>query len=273
MKSKLLFIISFTLSIFCCCQMTFSQEIIKVVAVGKSISPGNLSPRDARNDAINEAKRNALRNAGIKESVSVSSVMFTSEGSYDFSQLFSEISVIESDGEIIVDTVIDKYQDIVDDHLIYEVEIGATIFKYHNKKDPELEFNVKGINDVYFTSEKLFFSFTPAQNGYLKIFNINKNNASLIYPSHLDNKDNLFIKDNTILFPVSPAYKPGYSLQIDDAKEAIEINSLIFVYTKKNIAISSILSINNILKWIYCISPDKRSVQYFSVIIKKSKQK
>ena len=116
MKLKLSFIA--ILFLFCCCYQTVSsQEIKKIIAEGKSISPGNLSPRDARNDAINEAKKNALRNAGIKESVSFSSVLFTSEGSYDFSQLFSEISVIESDGEIIIDTVIDKYHDIVNKNL------------------------------------------------------------------------------------------------------------------------------------------------------------
>jgi len=273
MKFTVLFLASIHLLIYCYCQNASSQETFQVFAKGKSISPGNLSPRDARNDAINEAKKNALRNAGIKESVSVSSLLFTSEDKNDFSQLFNEITVIESDGEIIIDTVIDKYQDIVDEHLIYEVEIAATIFKYYYNKDHGFNFQIKGINEVYFTSEKLSFSFTPSQNGYLKIFNINKNNKSLIYPSYFDNKDKLFIKDETISFPVSPEYKPGYTIQIDDAKEDSEINNLIFVYTKKNITPPSILSINNILKWIYSISPDERSVQYHSLVIKKSKQR
>lgn len=273
MKFTVLFLVSIHLLIYCCCQNTSSQEKFQVFAKGKSISPGNLSPRDARNDAINMAKRNALRNAGIKESVSFSSVLFTSEENYDFSQLFSEISVIESDGEIIVDTVIDKYLDIVNENLVCEVEIGATIFKYNSKKDSGFGFNVEGINDVYFTSENLSFSFTPSQNGYLRIFNVNKNKTSLIYPSHFDNKHNLFIKDKTISFPVSPAYQPGYTLQIDNTRDDSEINNLIFVYTRKNITLPSIFNINDLLKWIYSISPDERTVKYYNLIIKRSNQR
>lgn len=265
--------IHIALLILICCsfyRITFSQEIKKVVAAGKSTSPGNLSPEEARTDAINEAKKNALREAGIKESVSVSSVLYTSDDNIDFSQLFNEISVIESEGEIIVDSVTDKYTDYIDGNLIYEVEIFATVYKYSTKSDPEFSFSVIGINEVYFTNEKLAFGFTPSADGYLKIFNINKNTASLIYPSNLDVESKLFTKNNTFSFPLSPAYKPGYSLQIDKGKDNFEINNLIFVYTKKNIPISENINLHGILEWIYSISPSEKHVQYYCIVIKKS---
>jgi hypothetical protein len=251
-------------------QVAFSQEIIKVRADGKSISSGNLSPNEARNDAINDAKKSALIKAGIRESISVSKILYSSEDNLDFSQLFNEISVIESDGEIIVDSIIDKSQYFIDDNLVYEVEILATVFKYYTKSDPEFSFTIDGLNEVYFTSEKLSFKFTPSSDGYLKIFNINKSNASLIYPSVFDIKNKLFIKGITVSFPLSTAYKPGYALKVDVTENDSEINNLIFVFTKKDIPISEKLNLNSILEWVYRISPAEKSVQFYGIVIKKS---
>ena len=72
--SKVFYLIMLTTS------LVFSQEIIKVSNVeGVSYIYGNTTPNMAEKEALNDAKLNSLRKAGIGDYINSSETLFTSE--------------------------------------------------------------------------------------------------------------------------------------------------------------------------------------------------
>ncbi len=258
------------------CLICLSQEETKVHTSGTSISR-DISPKEAIQEALKEAKVNAYRRAGIAEQVSVLSILREESNGKIFQQFFNEISVIESNASLVVDSIypeinsFDKYG-----NMIVTVEIDATVFKYSNNRDPAFFFKVEGLKETYYENEHINFSFIPSQNGHLKIFTINENDVILLYPyanpdaEYLsDEKERMFIKGETVRFPIHPAYQPGYSIEINSGKET-EINNLIFIYTKNNIPIlDKKLKMREVYYWIANIPPDLRSSRYYTIIVKK----
>jgi hypothetical protein len=260
---------------FACICSVSAQKEIRVHVSGNSISR-DLTPKEALKEAILDAQKNAYKKAGIKEHVSVSSILFTESNGEQVKNYFNEISSIESNANIIVDSVYKEKRSFDDyGNMIMSVEIDATIFKYEKQKDPSFFFKIDDLKDTYYENESISFLFTPSQDGYLKIFAINDSSTILLYPyknpiaEYLSDKsDSLFKKGVSIKFPIHSAYKPGYSIEINASKET-EINTLIFVYLKNDIPwIEREVNFYNILYWMYNITINQRYIQYKSITIK-----
>ena len=75
--------------------------IVKVEnIIGKAYVIDNVSPNQAKKEALNQAKKEALRKAGVAENVNAVSSLSTFETGTSFSQYFSEHSLIEISGVI-----------------------------------------------------------------------------------------------------------------------------------------------------------------------------
>jgi len=264
--------------VFLCTTGISAQEKIKVHASGTSISR-DITIKEALKEAIIDAQTNAYKKAGITEHVSVATILFEESSGDEVKKYFSDISTIESNASIIVDSIYPEKRSFDESgNMVISVKIDATVFKYNKKKDPAFFFNIEGLKDTYYENEFISFSFTPSQDGYLKIFVIDNMEAIMLYPfkspiaEYLsDEKYRLFRKGETVNFPIDPAYKPGYSIELDADKET-EINNLFFVYIKKDIPwIESNVSIRKILLWIYNIPIDQRSIKFQSVTIRNIK--
>jgi len=253
------------------------QETIKVRATGVSISR-DITPKEALNAAIKDAQQNAYLKAGIAEQVQVASIQYEISTPSSVYRLFSEISSIESNAQIIIDSIYPESRKFDENgNMIITVDIDATVYMQEEKSDPTFYFNIDGLKDTYYENEIISFSITPTQDGYLKIFAINSvNKAYLLYPythptiSYLSDKnDSLFRKGVPTYLPVHEAYRPGYSVEMQTSYPS-EINNLIFVFLKKNIAwTEKDYNLNSILKWIYEIPCDSRSIQNKTVVIKR----
>jgi hypothetical protein len=254
----------------------FSQETKKVLSSGRSITR-DLSPEAAKNKAIEDAKQNALRKAGLSESIYVASLLYSRQTNKEVFQRFDEISSSEINGAIIVDTILgEKRSWDENNNMIIDVEIASTIFKYYDKIDPAFAFKVEGLKENYCESERILFSFTPTMSGFLKIFTISDNETHLLYPfksqiaKYLDDKeDSLFLKNKTLNFPIHPAYKHGFSVKINSDLETENI-LLIFLFLKKNIPFQEkILNSKTVFRWIFEIPLDQRVVEYKSITLTK----
>ncbi|MBC8147278.1 MAG: hypothetical protein H8E98_04770 [Bacteroidetes bacterium] len=252
-----------------------AQEKIKVHVSGTSISL-NKTPKEALKQAIFDAQQKAYGAAGIIEDISVSTTLYESSTENEVNRFFSEISTIESNASILVDSVYPEKRSFDEfGNMVVQVEIDATVFKYKKEKDWSFFFRIGGLKDTYYENESISFDFTPSQNGYLRVFEVNEKDAFLLYPynstisDYLNDKpDQLFLKDEIVCFPVHPAYKPGYSIELE-TKDEPEINNLIFVYLKRNIPLlDDRLNLNIILKWIFNIPVDQRSVEFKSITVK-----
>ncbi len=255
----------------------WAQNKIKVHVSGTSISR-DITPKEALQEAIFEAQKRAYKEVGITEDVSVITTSFENSNGNKVNRYFNEISTIEANAAILVDSVYPEKRSFDEyGNMIIKVEIDATVYKYNKKKDPSLFFQIKGLKDTYYENELISFSFIPSQDGYLKIFSVNGKEAILLYPyknpisDYLsDRPDVLFRKGVSVEFPIHPAYKPGYSIELSDENKS-EIDNLIFVYTKIDVPwIRNKVNLNNILKWIFKIPIDLRVMQIKSIIQKQS---
>lgn len=260
--------------VFCSPEMQ-AQKKTKIHAKGISVSHDK-NPKEALKEALIDARENALKNAGISEFVSVTKVLFAESNINDYKNQFNEISSIESNANIVIDSIYAEMKSFDNfGNMVVSVEIDATVFKYKETKDPMFFFEIDKLNDVYNEDDNITFSFVPSQDGYLTIFVLNERETILLYPyenvkkKHLsDPKDRLFKKNEKLYFPVHKAYSQGYTIELESDVED-EVSNFIFVFKKKNIPwIGHKLNRESILKWIYMIPLDQREIYYKSVLLK-----
>ena len=248
-----------------------AQETTKVKdIIGTAYISGDISPNQAKVQALNDAKINALKAAGIEEHINTYQLLFTSQINKDYSQFFSSDIQSEMQGAV-KSYQIKSERTFIDTNKIieYKVTIDAEVIKYESKSDITFDANIEGIKGVYNNDDKLSFSVKTTEKAYLTIFNITDNEALMLYPNVYEKQQ---ILEPSVLhqFPVSNII--SYSLHTDMKQQ--ETNRLIFVFTKTPIPFikidkDQITTQENIFTWIYSIMPDQRKVEYFTLTIQK----
>lgn len=252
-----------------------AQKKIPVTAEGK-YEARDLTLEEVRNKAIDEAKKNAMVKAGISENVQVSDFLYTFEDDEKFQDIFQSFVSTETGADIIVEEVIEKNRDINEfGNILIEVEIKAVIYKHKSEKDPAFKFKVDGIEEFYLNGDPVEFNFMPSQDGYLKIFNVTNESASVLYPyfeansSILNDKKGIMFKKNLqVRFPLNPNIEYYYfDISKEDADK--EFNLLIFVYTKEDIPFLEDEEVNSIMRWIYELPLDEREVEQYGIVVRR----
>ncbi len=248
----------------------FAQSTIKVNNIkGIAYITGDISPNQAKNLALNDAKINALKKAGIEENIKSYELLFNTEENNEFSQLFTSEIQSEIQGAIQTYEVINEATIKKNEFELYlEITINALVIKYDTKPDVTFDANIENLKGVYNNNEKLTFSIITTQDCYLTIFNINDKEATLMYPNKFE-KIELLKNKISYNFPLG---KVDYYLETD--LNSFETNRLIFVFTKSNIPFikmneDQISTKEKIFNWIYSISPDQRKVEFYSFIVRK----
>jgi len=268
--SRMLFLILLVLII----QDVSGQKKVKVTAKG-SYASKDMAPDQIREKALVDAKRNALVQAGVAESIAVSDFLYTFEDNQKFQQIFQAFTSTETGGEMIVDTISESRSTDEFSNFVIEVEIKATVFIHNEKLDPTLNIKLEGIEDTYKNGEYLKFTVTPGTDGYLKIFNVTEDYNSLLYP-HRDEKLDILSDDPKLIlkalqkttFPVNKYIPDGYTMEITKPDKDKEFNLLIFVFTRENIAfLEDGSDMKKIMEWIYSIPMDKRKVVQVGFVI------
>jgi len=251
--------------IFCLITPLFAQKEIKVKGIeGSYIISQDITPKQAKEKALEEAKKNALREAGISENISSTNVLATDADKEDMEQVFNEFSSVEINGKVIDWEIIseEKYEDQYGNFVV-KVVINADVVKYRKEQDKSFRFKVEGVDEYYLEGDKMHFNFLPFKPGYLKLFYFDADlNCDIIFPNPYE-KNRLFEANDTTAFPVSHMIE--YEMTTEKEKE---INHMVFVFTKKDFPFTEEVNYKNLLRWLYTISPDQRAVQYFSYIIK-----
>ena len=252
-----------------------AQKKISVTARG-SYEARDLTLEEVKAKAIDEAKKNAMVKAGISENVKVSDFLYTFEDDEKFKEIFQSFVSTETGAEIIVEDVKEINRDINEfGNILIEVEIQAVIFEHKSEKDPSFRFRVEGIKEFYYDTSPLKFTFKPAKEGYLKIFNVTDETAFVLYPYFdpendflNDEPDKLFVKNERVSFPINKNMD-GYYFEIDNKEKDKEYNLLIFVYTKADIPFMEDVKVENIMKWIYEIPLDERAVEQYGIVVRR----
>lgn len=242
---------------------SFSQKdnVIKVFGVvGTAYINERITQLEAKEEALKDAQRNALKKAGVGEYMR-SNVLLISSTKNDINSDFLS-SEYESQLEgAILDFKIDTFftEKMPNNLFLTTIIIDATVIKYTSKPDMNFDVKLFGIKNVYNNNEKLNFSLTTSIDSYLHLFSFIEDEATLIYPNSYESGV-LLKKDITFLFPLS---RIDYVLTANNKKN--EKGRLIYVFTKTPIKYfqmdeSQTTKPENIYTWINSIPLDQKKV-------------
>ena len=226
----------------------------------------SLSLEQAEQKALEDAKINAMRAAGVPERLwSVSGLISEDDGS-EFSQTLSRMITLEVNGFITIQDV--DYSERTVNGLRYAVAtIVEADVKYDNTEvDPTFQIDMKDIKGIYEDGSPVTFSLTVyGHDAYIKLFWFDATGGAEIYPSEYE-RNILFNKERKYQFPLNPAI--DYTASKTDRSAKSETVNLIAVATKDNIPfLEDEVSFDSVLKWIYSIPADKRAAYREAIII------
>ena len=238
-----------------------TSNIIKVTGVaGTAYINERITPKEAKEEALKDAQRNALKKAGISEFLQSSIMLITdskNEKNSDFlsSEFQSHLEGAILDYQVIASNTIQTKENL----LLVSVLIDATIIKYDTKSDLNFDVKLFGIKNVYNNPEKINFSIKTSIDCYLYLFSFIEDEATLMYPN-VNEKELVLKKDTTYFFPVG---KVDYILTAD--KKRSEKGRLICVFTKspmKYIQMNDeqITTPESIYSWINSIPLDQKKI-------------
>ena len=248
-----------------CASCCFAQEMKKVEMVkGEWIISNDITPIQARANAIDQAKAEALRNAGATEYVAESSLLYKTEKDKKLEDVHKSVTSVDVSGEISGFQVIREEKKLNEfGNLTYEVWIDANVILHKTSKDPGFNVDVKGIQDSYRSPQELIFEIMPSKEGFLNIFILDDDESLLLYPNKFEKREK-FEGGTTYKFPRSRALDYEVS-----AEEGMEVNYLVLLYTKSEIPFLKEPTSENILQFMAAIDPAQKCIKSYSILIRK----
>ena len=246
------------------------QETKTVSSTGSAYISGKVSPDEAKKEALNDAKLNALRAAGISEQVSTYNLLFSAQKNNDFKQFFNSSTQSEIQGAIKTYSITsEKTIQKNENELVIEIKINAEVIKYKTQKDPSFDVKIEGINAVYTSGQKLNFEINCTKNCFVTIFNIVDGKTCLVLCPQKSKPVFELGANKKYNFPIDFDKENDYELETDKKNES---NQIICVFTKTKIDFIQADKEGNtdfetMLTWIYNIPPDQRKVDYQSFFI------
>ena len=173
----------------------FAQKTVE--AYGEFPLSDNISFNQATEEALIEAKKEALRKAGISEQIYSTQILTSSSKNDKLDENFIEDVFLNIGGTIksweYVQKPYKKHKDGMD---FVSVTIKAKIKKYNSKPDPMLNARIEGILPSYKsnvsgkTENNIDITITPSIDCYLKIFYVSESQTAMMYPLEASNKEN-----------------------------------------------------------------------------------
>ena len=219
----------------------------------------NITLEKARQNALDNAKEEALRKAGIPEEFIVMNTGLVSDRFIHF----VSYSNSEMKGEIVSYDVLKQSVQNDGNRYFYMVEIRAKVKTSKVSRDLEFVTSVEGIkNSPYQDGEQFVFTIKPNKNCYLHVFWFDEEGKGAgVYPN-AEEQPELLEKLQTYSFPRTQSYRAR-----KENKELTENISLVFVFTKKNIPFTEACTFENIQRWTTRIPANERYLHYQSIVI------
>ena len=242
----------------------FAQETKKVENIkGEWIISNDITPVQAREKAIDQAKAEALRQAGVPEYVTESNLSYKTERNSTLKDIHESLTSIDVSGEISEFKVFKEEKRKNEfGNLTYEVWINATVMLHKTSKDPGFNMNVNGIRESYRSPEELVFEIMPSKEGFLNIFILGDDESLHLYPNKFE-KQEKFEGGKSYKFPRSRALDYEVS-----SEESMEVNYVVLLYTKVEIPFLEKETSENILQFIARIDPSQKCMKSYSILIR-----
>ena len=248
-----------------CAAVSYGQ-LKRVTNVAGVATIANISPEEARQKAIDAAKVEALRLAGVEEFVQSFDFLDRKESNKKYSEFFYSATSVQSMGNVISWKIVDEKKRIDElNNLLYEVHIDADVKIYQTKSDPEFRIAIEGIKGIYKSEENLEFEVTPGKDGFLQIFVLDEQSTvTKLFPNSTE-KDNRLAAGAKYRFPLSPHF--NYEVFTDRGEEQ---NYIIFLFSRKAIEVNA-TSFEPFIQTVYSIEPGERTISMHKIAIVNSR--
>ena len=214
-----------------------------MTAKGSYVASKYESRNFGERQALWEAKKNALKEAGVPENITSISILGIDNTGIEYQEIFSEMSILELEGRLRKVELIEANSEFVDDQLTkYSVTIRAEVIVEEMEEDYLFDFETEGFKNTYFSGEKMTFTIKPTKDCYLRIFYFGTNDSenAQIYPiENIFKEGMLFKADVPVQFPpkgrqylYDRAFK--YTMKISYPDKTIERGWILIVALKKN---------------------------------------
>lgn len=254
--------------LFSCVEFVNAQreQTRLVTATGSYVANQNETPAYGKAQALLEAKKQALREAGVLENISSSSIVIMGGSNSEFQEISSELSRIEMEGRIRVKEQIDMDPVFTNDHLIkYSTTIQAEVVVEETEEDLNFQFKMDGFKNLYLSGEKISFTLTPAMDCYFRIFYFTGKSSenAQIFPIDGIFKDVQFIGGEPVSFPPEDTRflfnAPfDYTMEINESKDNIEHGFVLIVALKKPYKYVDEVTYENVIRWLAKIKRNER---------------
>lgn len=257
MRKVWIYILCFSVSLYASSQIRV-DEAIGVWEVSKDITPA-----EAAQKALLEAKKEAIRLAGIPEVVNSVSFMVQMVDSIYLDHFQTGISLlhIHSQVKVLSQEIKDEY-DAKHQRLFKRAIISAEVYEGVSADKPTL-FRLEGLKNSYRTGEHLRFSCLSNDSYYFHLFLFTPQETLLLFPNHYE-RENYFSSGMRYDFPLNKMIV--YEVNKKEDKAKFEQNILLAVATKKNIAFNELPSISHVFEWLYAIPSEERSEVFYSFL-------
>ena len=239
-----------------------AQEKVKEIPLkniqGTAIGNNNESLNQILQRAINNAKIEALKKAGIEENITSFTNYFQSENNNTYEELFTSDILSDIKGAVKNVEIIDTIKQFNNYGLIdVQITINCIVVKYLSNKDLSFDVFVDGVGTYYPNETKLIFRVKSTKDAYANMFLFNETEAYQMFPSKYENSF-ILNKDTEYNFPTDAV---DYILYTDKKTEP---HRLIMVFTKQEIPYTGEIEYKQIIDWIFSIPPDMRIIKSFS---------
>ncbi len=217
----------------------------------------------AKEKALQEAKVDALRQAGIGEQISESNMLFQQSSTENADALFSSIISNQINGEIAGFEVISDGLKTIQDQVLYEVVIRAEVKIYEEEEASGIQLELFDLRDQYFDQEGLQFSVRPNRPGYLHAFIVSESEVYQVFPNAYE-KGHLLEGGKSAAFPINKSI--DYILETTKPEA---IHYLVLLFTVQPIQISPPSNLNELLSRMSAIPRSQKTVSWHSFLVRK----
>ena len=241
-----------------------AQRMVKVDrAIGVVDFHQDITMSAAKEKALQEAKLNALRQAGVGENISENSLLFQQSSAEKADALFSSLISNQINGEIAGFEILSEGLKTIMDRPSYEVVIRAEVKVYDKEEASGIQLELGGLRDQYFDQEGLQFSVLPNRAGYLQAFVVSEAEVYQVYPNAYE-KGGVLEGGQKVGFPVNKTV--DYILETTKAEA---IHYLVLVYTLQPVSIATPANLNELLSRISRIPRSQKTVSWHSFLVRK----
>lgn len=253
-------------------------KTVRVEAKGEWVMSADMTIEQAKEKALFEAKKEALRIAAIPENIYSVSLLYLGNGDNQFTEIASELGKISIDGIVLVKEIKEEF--LVDSHTGINrmiVRIKAEVMKEIQENDPEFLLDVRGIKTIpYKENENLAFSIQPYKDCYIRVFWFTSSfngSGDMIYPYKDFYLDLPFKIQHTYSFPLTdPKFVKSQIMDYTiykENKDLMEHNIVLIVALKKQIPYVGEVTYENVIRWLSKINRfDKVEMWYPITIVK-----